>query len=71
MAEFERMLKEAGMQRMAVWEYVQRMREILCMKNTIALSSAPVPSSEPGGELFRGFSSISNRVGTLSFSWPT
>ncbi|GAA98105.1 uncharacterized protein L969DRAFT_102218 [Mixia osmundae IAM 14324] len=57
-AEYERSLKETGVD-MGAWEYVKRTREISRM------TSFAVPSSQPqaaGGELFRGFSSLSNRL---------
>lgn len=64
--EYERSLKECGVERMGIWDYVKKVREIMRMTSTMTLASASVPASSaptgPGGELFRGFSSISNRV---------
>ncbi|KAH9810424.1 Sec1-like protein [Melampsora americana] len=66
--EYERALKECGVERMGIWEYVKKIREILRMTNSMSLGTASVPASMsnnsggPGGELFRGFSAISNRL---------
>lgn len=68
--EFERILKESssaggGQVKFGTWEYVKKIREISRMTNSMALAStiAAAPASTgPGGELFRGFSSISNRL---------
>ncbi|EGG10815.1 uncharacterized protein MELLADRAFT_33699 [Melampsora larici-populina 98AG31] len=65
--EYERALNECGVERMGIWEYVKKIREILRMTNSMSLGSASVPTSMsntggPGGELFRGFSAISNRL---------
>ncbi|MBW0468204.1 hypothetical protein O181_007919 [Austropuccinia psidii MF-1] len=65
LVEFERRLKDCGVERLGIWHYVKKIREISRMTNTMALSSSSVAapaSSGPGGELFRGFSSISNRL---------
>ncbi|KAH9898282.1 Sec1-like protein [Cubamyces lactineus] len=61
--ELEKELKAAGAD-IAAFEYVRRTREISKMTAPSALggSSTPVPgSSTPGGELFKGFSALSNR----------
>ncbi|PLW56630.1 hypothetical protein PCANC_05150 [Puccinia coronata f. sp. avenae] len=64
--EYERLLKESGLENLGTWEYVKKIREISRMTNSMALASAsvaaPPASTGPGGELFRGFSSISNRL---------
>lgn len=60
LVEYERALKETGVD-MGPWEYAKKLRDITRMSS---LGSAPTQSSAstPGGELLRGFSSISNRV---------
>ncbi|RPD55850.1 Sec1-like protein [Lentinus tigrinus ALCF2SS1-6] len=63
-AELEKELKAAGAD-VAAFEYVRRTREISRMMNPSALggSSTPVPgTSTPGGELFKGFSALGNRL---------
>ncbi|KAA1138849.1 Vesicle trafficking between the ER and Golgi [Puccinia graminis f. sp. tritici] len=64
--EYERLLKESGLEKFGTWEYVKKIREISRMTNSMALAlasvAAPPASTGTGGELFRGFSSISNRV---------
>jgi len=64
--EYEKLLKECGVGNMGTWEYVKKIREISRMTNSMALASASIASQPastgPGGELFRGFSSISNRL---------
>ncbi|WAQ87115.1 hypothetical protein PtA15_8A16 [Puccinia triticina] len=64
--EYEKLLKESGLETFGTWEYVKKIREISRMTNSMALASAsvaaPPASTGPGGELFRGFSSISNRL---------
>ncbi|KNZ61263.1 hypothetical protein VP01_142g23 [Puccinia sorghi] len=64
--EYEKLLKEYGVVNMGTWEYVKKIREISRMTNSMALASASIASQPastgPGGELFRGFSSISNRL---------
>ncbi|CDO75478.1 hypothetical protein BN946_scf184935.g14 [Trametes cinnabarina] len=62
--ELEKELKAAGAD-VAAFEYVRRTREISKMMAPSALggSSTPVPGSiTPGGELFKGFSALSNRL---------
>lgn len=58
--ELERALKETGVD-LKPLEFVKKLREFTRMSN---LGAAPVQASGiiPGGELFRGFSSITNRV---------
>ena len=68
-AELEKELKAAGAD-VAAFEYVRRTREISKMMAPSALggSSTPIPgTSTPGGELFKGFSALGNRVGP--FHW--
>ncbi|KAI8990547.1 Sec1-like protein [Trametes punicea] len=63
-AELEKELKAAGAD-VAAFEYVRRTREISKMTAPSALggSSTPLPgTSTPGGELFKGFSALSNRL---------
>ncbi|KAI0375118.1 Sec1-like protein [Pilatotrama ljubarskyi] len=62
--ELEKELKAAGAE-VAAFEYVRRTREISKMTAPSAMggSLTPVPgSSTPGGELFKGFSALSNRL---------
>ncbi|KAI0651970.1 Sec1-like protein [Trametes meyenii] len=63
-AELEKELKATGAD-VSAFEYVRRTREISKMTAPSALggSSTPVPgASTPGGELFKGFSALSNRL---------
>lgn len=61
-AELEKELKAAGAD-VAAFEYVRRTREFSKMSIPGALgSSTPTMGSQPGGELFRGFSALGNRV---------
>ncbi len=63
-AELEKELKAAGAD-VAAFEYVRRTREISKMMAPSAFggSSTPVQgTSTPGGELFKGFSALGNRV---------
>ncbi|KAI0756876.1 Sec1-like protein [Daedaleopsis nitida] len=63
-AELEKELKAAGAD-VAAFEFVRRTREISKMMAPSALggSSTPVPGvSTPGGELFKGFSALGNRL---------
>ena len=65
--ELEKELKAAGAD-VAAFEYVRRTREISKMMAPSALggSSTPIPgNSTPGGELFKGFSALGNRVSIL------
>lgn len=64
--ELEKELKTAGAD-VAAFEYVRRTREISKMSVPGALggSATPVPSGQPAGELFRGFSALGNRVSYL------
>ncbi|KAG8748071.1 Vesicle trafficking between the ER and Golgi, partial [Ceratobasidium sp. 428] len=57
MAELEKELKSAGADTM-VLDYVKKVRDISRM-TTLA---APVPAPTQGGELFRGFSALGNRL---------
>ncbi|KAM0749635.1 putative SLY1 protein [Meredithblackwellia eburnea MCA 4105] len=56
LAEYERALKETGVD-MGPWEYAKKLRDIHRMSNL----GAAAPVSTPGGELLKGFSSLSNR----------
>ena len=70
-AELEKELKAAGAD-IAAFEYVRRTREISKMSIPGALgSSTPVMGSQPGtgGELFRGFSALGNRVSDSSLTF--
>ena len=72
-AELEKELKAAGAD-VAAFEYVRRTREISRMTAPSAFggSSTPVPgNSTPGGELFKGFSALGNRVRLPLPSFPS
>jgi hypothetical protein len=72
-AELEKELKDAGAD-IAAFEYVRRTREISRMAMTPAFGGSATPvlgGGAPGGELFKGFSALGNRVrllSTLSFT---
>ncbi|EPQ28845.1 uncharacterized protein PFL1_03648 [Pseudozyma flocculosa PF-1] len=57
--EFEKVLKEQGADLSAL-QYVKKVRELTRM-TMLASAPAPAPSSD-GGQLFRGFSSLSSRL---------
>ncbi|PSS29572.1 hypothetical protein PHLCEN_2v2720 [Hermanssonia centrifuga] len=62
-AELEKELKAAGAD-VAAFEYVRRTREIsrMTVPTAIGGSSTPIIGSTPGGELFKGFSALGNRL---------
>lgn len=64
--EYVRVLKDQVGADMAPWTYVKKVREVMRMTNSMAAATSAAPTltggTGPGGELFRGFSSISNRV---------
>lgn len=62
-AELEKELKAAGADT-AAFEYVRRTREIsrMTMSSAMGGSSTPIMSGTPGGELFKGFSALGNRL---------
>jgi hypothetical protein len=67
-AELEAELKKQGAD-VAAFEYVRRLREISRMIVPSMGSATPVPNVQGGvggGELFKGFSSLGNRVRSLS-----
>ena len=65
-SELETELKKQGAD-IAAFEYVRRLREISRMIVPSAGASTPVPAVPGGGgELFKGFSSLGNRVRSLS-----
>ena len=70
--QLEKELKAAGADT-AAFEYVRRTREITRMSAGGAFggSATPVVGSQQAGELFRGFSALSNRVGSFRYfeSW--
>ena len=67
MSELENELKKHGVD-IAAFEYVRRLREISRMIVPSAGASTPVPAVPGGGgELFKGFSALGNRVRPLSF----
>jgi hypothetical protein len=59
-AELETELKKQGAD-VSAFEYVRRLREISRMIVPTAGAATPIPGA-PGGELFKGFSSLGNRV---------
>lgn len=60
MSEYETALKEAGAD-LAALNYVKKVRELTRM-TMLASAPQPQPSASSGGELFRGFSSLSSRL---------
>jgi sec1 family domain-containing protein 1 len=70
-AELEAELKKQGAD-VAAFEYVRRLREISRMIVPSVGAATPVPGIHGGGggELFKGFSSLGNRVRPLSFHLP-
>jgi hypothetical protein len=63
MTELEKELKSAGAD-VSAFDYVKRTREISRMTMSASASggsSTPVPGGQ-GGELFKGFSALGNRV---------
>ncbi|KAH9950914.1 Sec1-like protein [Amylocystis lapponica] len=61
--ELEKELRAAGAD-IAAFEYVRRTREIsrMTVPTTMGGSSTPVVGGTPGGELFKGFSALGNRL---------
>ena len=71
-AELEAELKKQGAD-VAAFEYVRRLREISRMIVPSVGAATPVPGIfgiHGGGGLFKGFSSLGNRVRPLSFHLP-
>ena len=67
-SELENELKKHGVVDIAAFEYARRLREISRMIVPSAGASTPVPAVPGGGgELFKGFSALGNRVRPLSF----
>ena len=68
-AEFEKELKGSGAD-VAAFEYVRRTREISRMTMSAALggTATPVLGGGQGGELFRGFSALSNKASLISLA---
>lgn len=63
-AELEKELKAAGAD-VAAFEYIRRTREISRMTVPSVMGSGSTPvlgGATPGGELFKGFSALGNRV---------
>ena len=62
-AELEKELKAAGADT-AAFEYVRRTREIsrMTVPTAVGGSSTPTLGGTPGGELFKGFSALGNRL---------
>ena len=76
-AELEKELKSAGAD-VSAFEYVRRTREISRMTSSISVTGTSTPSlggvAGQGGELFKGFSALGNRLGVcdiLFFLHPT
>jgi hypothetical protein len=68
-SELEKELKAAGADT-AAFEYVRRTREISRMILTPAMGGGSTPtiaSGATGGELFKGFSALGNRVGRFFY----
>ncbi|TNY18267.1 putative SLY1 protein [Rhodotorula diobovata] len=59
LAEFERALAETGAD-MGPWEFAKRLRDVMRMSSLGAAPAQPVAGA--GGDLLRGFSSLSNRL---------
>lgn len=61
--ELEKELKAAGAD-VEAFEYVRRTREIsrMTVPTAVGGSSTPIISGTPGGELFKGFSALGNRL---------
>ncbi|KDE05853.1 hypothetical protein MVLG_03796 [Microbotryum lychnidis-dioicae p1A1 Lamole] len=60
LAEYERALAQTGVD-MGPWEYAKRLRDVMRMSNLGATPAAPTTMTS-GGDLMRGFSSLSNRL---------
>jgi sec1 family domain-containing protein 1 len=69
--ELESALKAAGAD-VAAFEYVRRTREISKMTVSLGGTATPVmggTAGQAGGELFKGFSALGNRVFSCSLVW--
>ncbi|KPV77123.1 uncharacterized protein RHOBADRAFT_25016 [Rhodotorula graminis WP1] len=60
LAEYERALADAGCD-MGPWEFAKRLRDVMRMSSLGAAPAQPVAGGA-GGDLMRGFSSLSNRL---------
>ncbi|KAH8915053.1 Sec1-like protein [Atractiella rhizophila] len=61
--EFETVLKDLGVD-LRPWEYIKRLREISKMTSLTTATTQPTSTpSNPTNDLFRGFSSLSSRLG--------
>jgi len=60
LGEYERALADAGCD-MGPWEFAKRLRDVMRMSSLGAAPAQPVAGGA-GGDLMRGFSSLSNRV---------
>ncbi|BGP37496.1 Vesicle trafficking between the ER and Golgi [Rhodotorula kratochvilovae] len=60
LAEYERALADAGAD-MGPWEFAKRLRDVMRMSSLGAAPAQPVAGGA-GGDLMRGFSSLSNRL---------
>lgn len=66
LAEYERALTETGVD-MGPWEFAKRLRDVMRMSSLGTATAAQPQAMGAGGDLMRGFSSLSNRVRGLSF----
>ncbi|GAA6048160.1 hypothetical protein JCM3770_003690 [Rhodotorula araucariae] len=60
LAEYERALADAGAD-MGPWEFAKRLRDVMRMSSLGAAPAQPIAGGT-GGDLMRGFSSLSNRL---------
>ncbi|KAK4050541.1 Vesicle trafficking between the ER and Golgi [Microbotryomycetes sp. JL221] len=60
LAEYERSLQATGVD-MGPWHFAKKLRDVMRMSNLSAAPAAPAQTSA-GGDLMRGFSSLSNRL---------
>ena len=69
-AELEKELKSAGAE-LSAFDYVRRTREISRMTSSISVTGTTTPSlggvAGQGGELFKGFSALGNRVRVIFY----
>ncbi|GAA5937086.1 syntaxin-binding protein [Sporobolomyces koalae] len=61
LAEYERELKESGAD-MRAWEFAKKLRDVMRMSSITATPAQPSAVSAAGGEIMKGFSSLSNRL---------
>ncbi|GAA6008218.1 syntaxin-binding protein [Rhodotorula paludigena] len=61
LAEYERALTETGVD-MGPWEFAKRLRDVMRMSSLGTATAAQPQAMGAGGDLMRGFSSLSNRL---------